>query len=213
MYSSLQSNHASLLSVYTRQSTRNTPLGLLSLVTRHIFALYCIYRILASGWSNIRLLLGKRRTTADEDPISRILAILAKAWISTGNAVALDIEGYRHLIGFILVGVVIGGSINAVMSTIRRMSRSAPLSAATYTLLISFLSGTYFVSTAVMLRSNLPDMYVGGIVNALGSSLRRGIFEEWFDVVFFIVAVVTQAGLMIARNWSDDEIELEGKEV
>jgi hypothetical protein len=213
MYSSLQSNHASLLSVYTRQSTRNTPLGLLSLVTRHIFALYCIYRILASGWSNIRLLLGKRRTTADEDPISRILAILAKAWISTGNAVTLDIEGYRHLIGFILVGVVIGGSINAVMSTIRRMSRSAPLSAATYTLLISFLSGTYFVSTAVMLRSNLPDMYVGGIANALGSSLRRGIFEEWFDVVFFVVAVVTQAGLMIARNWSDDEIELEGKEV
>jgi hypothetical protein len=213
MYASLQSNLASLLSVYTRQSTRNTPLGLLSLVTRHIFALYCIYRILASGWSNIRLLLGKRRITADEDPISRILAILAKAWISTGNAVALDIEGYRHLIGFILVGVVIGGSINAVMSTIRRMSRSAPLSAATYTLLISFLSGTYFVSTAVMLRSNLPDMYVGGIANALGSSLRRGIFEEWFDVVFFIVAVVTQAGLMIARNWSDDELELEGKEV
>jgi hypothetical protein len=213
MYSSLQSNHASLLSVYTRQSTRNTPLGLLSLVTRHIFALYCIYRILASGWSNIRLLLGKRRTTADEDPISRILAILVKAWISTGKAVTLDIEGYRHLIGFILVGVVIGGSINAVMSTIRRMSRSAPLSAATYTLLISFLSGTYFVSTAVMLRSNLPDKYVGGIANALGSSLRRGIFEEWFDVVFFMVAVVTQAGLMIARNWSDDEIELEGKEV
>jgi hypothetical protein len=192
---------------------RNTPLGIISLVTRHIFALYCIYRILTSGWSNIGLLLGKRRTTANEDPISRILAILAKAWISTGNTVTLDIEGYRHLISFILVGIVIGGSINAVMGTIRRMSKSAPLSASTYTLLISFLSGTYFMSTAVMLRSNLPDKYVGGISNALGSSLRRGIFEEWFDVVFFVVAVITQVGLMTARTWSEDEIELEGKEV
>lgn len=69
------------------------------------------------------------------------------------------------------------------------------------------------MSTAVMLRSNLPDKYVGGISNALGSSLRRGIFEEWFDVVFFVVAVVTQVGLMTARTWSEDEIELEGKEV
>lgn len=99
------------------------------------------------------------------------------------------------------------------MSTIQRISKRTPFSPATATLCISWLSGTYFVSTAVMLRSNLPEKYVGGIGNALGSSLRRGIFEEWFDVVFFVVALGTGVGLFIARSWNDKDIALEGKEV
>ena len=78
---------------------------------------------------------------------------------------------------------------------------------------MSWLSGAYFISTTVMLRSNLPERYVGGIGRALGTSLRRGLFEEWFDVVFFVAAVVTVGGLIIARSWSDEAIELEGKEV
>jgi Abscisic acid G-protein coupled receptor len=216
MISSLQSQHSSLHTLHHRQIQRNTPRGILSLLTRHSFALYCLYRILATGWSNFRLLLGNStttETTAGEDPVSRILALLTKAWISTTN-VPFDIEAYGRLIGFILVGVVIAGSINAVMSTIQRLSRSTPLAPATYTLSMSWLSGTYFVSTAVMLRSNLPETYVGGIGNAFGSSLQRGIFEEWFDLTFFVVAVVTGVGLLVVRSWSDElDIELEGKEV
>jgi hypothetical protein len=92
-------------------------------------------------------------------------------------------------------------------------SKSTPLSAATSTLCISFLSGTYFVSTALMLRGNLPEKYTGGIAKALGSSLRRGVFEEWFDAVFFVVAGLTAVGLFVARSWSDEEFEIEGKEV
>jgi hypothetical protein len=66
-----------------------------------------------------------------------------------------------------------------------------------------------------MLRSNLPEQYVGGIGNALGSSVTRGLFEEWFNVVFFLVALGTGVGLLIARSWADEEsmIELVGKEV
>jgi len=213
MYSSLQSQHSSLLTIHSRQLERNTFRGLLAILTRHVFALYCIYRILSTGWSNLRSLLGKPRITADEDPISSILALITKAWISTTKS-PLDIEAYRRLIGFILVGVVIAGSINAVVSTIQRVSKSAPVAPATATLCISWISGTYFVSTAVMLRSNLPEKYVGGIGNALGSSLRRGIFEGWFDVVFFIVAGITGIGLLLARSWNEeDTIQLEGKEV
>jgi hypothetical protein len=65
-----------------------------------------------------------------------------------------------------------------------------------------------------MLRSNLPEKYAGGIAKALGKSLRRGIFEEWFDAVFFTTAGLTAMGLFVAKSWSDDDdIELEGKEV
>jgi Abscisic acid G-protein coupled receptor len=64
-----------------------------------------------------------------------------------------------------------------------------------------------------MLRSNLPEKYAGGIAKALGSSLRRGIFEEWFDAVYFMVAGLTAVGLFVARSWSDEDLEIEGKEV
>ena len=211
MHSSLQSHHSTLQHQYTRQQSRKAPLGIISFLARHLFALYCIYRLLASAWSNICLLLGRRRLPSDQDPISRILAIIAK---TTNTTAHLDLEGYRHLIGFILVGVVIAGSINAVMTVLQRVSKSTPLSAATSTLCMSFLAGTYFISTALMVRSNLGDKYVGGIANALGESLGRGLFEEWFDAVFFVVAGITGIGLMVMRSWSDeDQIELDGKEV
>jgi hypothetical protein len=120
MLSSLQSCAAYQQSQYTRQSTRNTARGILSLLGRHVFALYCIYRILTAGWSSIRLLVGKHRVTADDDPISRVLAFISRGWISAGNG-TLDIEGWRRVIGFILVGIVIAGSINAVISTVQRV--------------------------------------------------------------------------------------------
>jgi hypothetical protein len=211
MLSSLISQHSSLQTLLTRQSRQNTPIGLLSLLTRHLFAMYCLYRILATGYSNFRLFLfGRHPTNADEDPVSRILALLTQTWTTA----PLDIESYRRLIGFVLVGVVIAGSINAVMSTIQRLSKQAPLEAGTTTLAISWMGGTYFVSTAVMLRSGLPEKYIGGIGNALGSSLKRGTFDGWFDLVYFGVAVVTGVGLLVARSWSDEDVmEVEGKEV
>jgi Abscisic acid G-protein coupled receptor len=211
MHSSLQSQFSSLHFLHSRQARQKTPLGLLVLLARHLFALYCIYRILSTAWSNFRVFfLGLPTVSSDEDPISRILAILATPWTTA----PLDIDAYRHLIGFVLVGIVIAASINRVMSTIQRLSKSSPLSPAASTLSISWISGTYFVSTAVMLRSNLPEKYVGGIGNALGSSLQRGIFEIWFDVVFFVVAIVTGVGLVMARSWNyNDNIEVEGKEV
>ena len=209
MHSSLQSRYTHLQSQYTRQQNRRKRLGILYFLGRHLFALYCLYRLLASAWSNIRLLLGKHRIPSDEDPISRILALLAKTTTKTH----LDLEGYRHIIGFILVGVVIAGSINAVLTVLQNVSRS-PVSAATRSICMSFLAGTYFVSTALMVRSNLEEKYVGGIASALGESLVRGMFEEWFDAVYFVVAGVTAVGLMVARRWNEEDvIELEGKEV
>ena len=213
MLSSLQSQYTNLQTLYIRQSQRNTPMGILSLIARHSFAMYCIYRIVAIAWSNLRLLLHIHTIpAADEDPITQVLALLTQAWFTT-TKVPFDLGSYRRLIGFILVGIVIAGSISAVMNTIQRLAKSNPLGPITSTLLMCWLSGTYFISTAVMLRSSLPEKYVGGIGNALGTSLRKGLFEEWFDVVFFVVAVVTGAGLVVARSWNDEESELEGKEV
>ena len=50
MLSSLQSRYSNLETLYTRQSQRNTPMGILSLITRHSFAIYCIYRIFTTAW-------------------------------------------------------------------------------------------------------------------------------------------------------------------
>ena len=215
MLSSLQSHYSTLQTQYTRQLRKGTPLGILSAIARHSFAIYCIYRILSTGYSLLRRAFqGESPTSDSEDPISTILALLARATLSTTH-LSLDIEAYRRLISFILVGVVIAGSITAVGNTIQRLARSSPLSPALSALGEAWISGTYFVSTAVMLRSNLPERYVGGIGDALGNaSLRRGVFEVWFDFVFCGVALLTGVGLMIARKWNEEEVsEVEGKNV
>lgn len=212
MHTSLQSHQSSLQTLYTRQTTRNTTLGILSYFIRHLFALYCLYRILSTTYTLLRSLLTPSHPLQTEDPISRFLALLA-SYLSPSDLETLDIEGYRHLIGFILVGIIIAGSINAVIHTVQRISKASPLSARTSTLCVSWTSGIYFVSTALMLRGNLPEKYSGGIVNALGTSLSRGVFERWFDVVFLGSVGVTGVGLFVARSWSDESIEVEGKEV
>jgi Abscisic acid G-protein coupled receptor len=215
MLSSLQSQYHTVQTRHTTQLRRGTPVGNIMAVTRHTFAMYCIYRIVSTGYSLLRRLLTTQSTTSEsDDPVSAILAFLTKASISTTH-IPLDAEAYRRLISFILVGVVIAGSITAVGNTVQRLSRSSPLSPAVSALGEAWIAGTYFVSTAVMLRSNLPERYVGGIGDALGNaSLRRGLFEGWFDFVFFGVAALTGVGLVIARKWNEeDAIELEGKEV
>jgi Abscisic acid G-protein coupled receptor len=215
MHTSLQSHQSSLQTLYTRQTTRNTPLGILSYFTRHLFALYCLYRILSTTYTLLHTLLTPSPSShplQTEDPISRFLALLA-TYLSPSSLETLDIEAYRHLIGFILVGIIILGSINAVINTVQRISKATPLSARTSTLCMSWTSGIYFVSTALMLRGSLPEKYSGGIVNALGTSLSRGVFERWFDFVFLGSVGVTGVGLFVARSWSDESIEIEGKEV
>lgn len=212
MHSSLQSHQTSLQTMYTRQSTRNTPFGILTYFTRHLFALYCIYRILSTTYTLLRSLTSTTQVSNTEDPVSRFLALLA-SYLSPSDLETLDIEGYRHLTGFILVGIIIAGSVNAVINTVQRMSKRTPLSPSISTLCVSWTSGIYFVSTALMLRGSLPEKYSGGIVNALGTRLARGVFERWFDVVFFLSVGLTGVGLFVARSWGEEDIEVEGKEV
>jgi Abscisic acid G-protein coupled receptor len=62
----------------------------------------------------------------------------------------------------------------------------------------------YFVSMVLMLRFNLPEKYAGEIAR---SSLRRGLFEEWFDAVCFMVTGFTAVRLNICCAKLDLEIE------
>src|SRR5271156_4360038 len=232
MHNSLSSQYSSLHTIHTKQTRRNTPLGTLLFFTRHLFSLYCIYRIFTSGWSIFYMLLGRTPVTPDQDPISRFLAILARAWLTTGTYLTsssevatqptLNIEAYRRLISFALVGVVIAGSIHSVTRSISRISHfsisSHPsgISPALANLSMSWIAGVYFISTAVMVRMLLPEEYVGAIGRMLGEGLKRGVFEGWFDAVFLGVACVTGIGLGVVRGWTGGEdgiFELEGKEV
>jgi len=150
---------------------------------------------------------GRQRPLSAQDPIPRVLATLAKAFTKSQS---LDIEGYTHLINFFLVGLVIAGSINTVLTILARVSEFL-LSPVASNLFLSFLSVTYFISTAVMVWGNLSERYVSGIGKALGQSLSRGMFEDWFDVVYLSVVAAMSVGLILMRRWSEDEFE--GKQV
>ena len=235
MHSSLSSQYSSLSQIHIKQTQRNTPLGTLLFFIGHTFSLYCIYRILTSGWSIFHILIGNNPVTPDQDPISRFLAVVARAWLTTGTYFTnsssseaatqptLNIEAYRRLISFALVGVMIAGSIHSVIRSISRISMLAHtpspnpsngINPALANLCMSWIAGVYFISTTVMVRMLLPEEYVGGIGRMLGEGLKRGVFEGWFDAVFFSVAVLTGMGLGAARTWKGgDVLEAEGKEV
>jgi Abscisic acid G-protein coupled receptor len=175
-------------------------LGLLSFLKRHIFAVYCIYRIFTSTLSTLHLL---RRTSASQtpDPLPRLLVHFLP-----GNA--LSLETSVQLINLLLVSLVIVGSVAAVVTVLARVTRFQTVPPAAATLALVFLGAGYFVSTAVMVGSSAG----GGIRRALGVRLTSGVFEEWFDVVYCGVVVVTGVGLVVSRKWNEEE-EFEGKEV
>ena len=81
---------------------------------------------------------------------------------------------------------------------------------ANFALLISQTSATYVISSALLLRSNLPLEMKGAISEALGAPLEPGFVERWFEEWFLTVSALTMLGLWAGRKmrgpgWDDED--------
>lgn len=119
-------------------------------------------------------------------------------------------------------------SFNAVLQTVLLFSRFAPqklLVAAkrgTFALLVAQICATYVVSSALLLRSNLPREMKSVIEGALGAPLDVGVCERMFEGWFLGSCGVTAVGVWVSRRvgsagmeWDDEfdlggEVDLEG---
>ena len=216
----LSNSLSNLRSRYTEQERSRTSSGKLINIFNTAFAVYCAYRICATSLSSIRRWWQPSHSFATSDPINNLLAILTTHWDSN-----LDRAAWSRQISFLLSGVMLLASFNAVLQTFRLFARVAPgllqHAQTSLPLIISQIAGTYVISSALLLRSNLPEEVSSVITEALGAPLEGRFVEGWFESWFLVAVGLTATGILIGRKvgnadegWDDDggdDIEMGSK--
>lgn len=206
MSMSLSSSLSTLKSRFSTQQRSYSTTGRLLNTFEFGFALYCLYRIAATSFSSLRRWWQPDTTFATSDPINNILALLTTHYDPT-----LDREAWSRQISFALSGVMLLASFNAVLQTFRLFARFFP-SVVQHTqtslpLIISQIAGAYVISSALLLRSNLPDEVSSVITEALGAPLEGRFVEGWFESWFLVAVGLTSTGILVSRKMSSGEWE------
>jgi hypothetical protein len=204
-------------SLFTLQARRqaqlraHTPYGRLLNLFSNIFSLYCLYRLSATIFTTLRRFSSPNTSFSNSDPINNFLALVARHWDPT-----LDRVAWSRQISFLLSGVMLLASFNSVLQTFLLFARFAPgvlqHAQANMALLVSQISATYVISSALLLRSNLPSEVRSVISDALGAPLEPAFTERWFEGWFLAVAAATAVGIWVGRSvrsggWDDDDDE------
>ncbi|KUJ19841.1 uncharacterized protein LY89DRAFT_682681 [Mollisia scopiformis] len=210
---SLASSLSLLQTRFASSQRASSPLGKIFLTPfAYAFALYCVYRIITVSLTILRQVLFPSPDTAftssTTDPINRILSLLAKHVDPT-----LDQLAWSRQISFLLSGIILLASFNSVLQTFHMLTKLSPSllyqAQANLALIIAQISATYVISSALLLRSNLPTEMKSVVSEALGSPLEPGFVERWFDGWFLIASLGTAAGIFIWKriagpgDWDD----------
>lgn len=207
---SLSTSLSTMRTRFTEQERSRTSTGKLLNVFNTAFAVYCAYRICATSLSSLRRWWQPSHSFATSDPINNVLALLTTHWDSN-----LDRDAWSRQISFLLSGVMLLASFSAVLQTFRLFARFAPgllqHAQTSLPLIISQVAGTYVISSALLLRSNLPAEVGGVISEALGAPLEGRFVEGWFESWFLVAVVLTSMGILVGRKvggseeWDEDE--------
>ncbi|EME41262.1 hypothetical protein DOTSEDRAFT_36686 [Dothistroma septosporum NZE10] len=210
----LSNSLSHLRSRYQEQERSKTRSGRVLNIANLIFAVYCAYRIFATSLSSLRRWWNPSHSFATSDPINNVLALLTTHWDSN-----LDRAAWSRQISFLLSGIMLLASFNAVLQTFRLFARFAPAllqhAQTSLPLIISQIAGTYVISSALLLRSNLPPEVSSVISEALGAPLEGRFVEGWFESWFLVAVGLTATGVLVGRkvgghddDWDDDGIEM-----
>jgi hypothetical protein len=167
-----------------------------------------VFAISATAVTTLRRFSSPNTSFSNSDPINNFLALLAKHWDPTIDRVA-----WSRTISFLLSGVMLLLSFNSVLQTFYLFARVVPgllqHTKTNFALIISQIAATYVISSALLLRSNLPPEMKSKISDALGAPLEPSFTEKWFESWFLVASAATVAGLWIGRrlkgsDWDDD---------
>ncbi|PSN71869.1 hypothetical protein BS50DRAFT_484117 [Corynespora cassiicola Philippines] len=204
--------HNSITVLQNRRQTQlrsHTAYGRLLNLFSFVFALYCFYRIGATTVTTLRRFSSPNTSFSNSDPINNFLALLAKHWDPT-----LDRVAWSRTISFLLSGVMLLASFNSVVQTFFLFARFLPSilhhARANFALLISQIAATYVISSALLLRSNLPNEMKSAISDALGAPLEPQFTERWFEGWFLMASAMTMLGLWLGKRlkgqgWDDED--------
>ncbi|KAK8101087.1 uncharacterized protein PG998_007507 [Apiospora kogelbergensis] len=212
MEANLSNSLSNLKSRQANSARTATPMGKLFVIPTYVFSLYCVYRILATTLTSLRRLYSPSASFSSSDPINRMLGLLAKHWDPK-----LDQIAWARQISFLLSGVILAASANSALQTFHIFAKWAPgllyQAQANLALLIGQISAIYVISSALLLRSNLPKEVGSAVGDALESALEPGFVDRWFEGWFLLASIVTAAGIYVGRkigelgeDWDDVEM-------
>lgn len=200
MKANLKSSLSALKSRQAAEARAGTAWGRLLTIPAYIFSIYCVYRILATSLTSFRRLYYPASASfSSSDPINRFLGLLAKHWDPK-----LDQIAWARQISFLLSGVILIASANAVVQTFHIFAKWAPgllyQAQANLALIIGQISATYVISSGLLLRSNLPKDMGSAVGHALESALEPTFVDRWFESWFLFSSAATAVGIWIGRR-------------
>ena len=205
MSSSLADSLSILRSQYAAQTQASTTRGRVSNGLSCGFACYCVYRIVSTSISIIRKSFHFRNNTswASTDPITYTSALFARHIYPSLNQ-----EAWTRQISFLLSGLILLASFNAVLQTFHLVSRICPsiVRAVKWNkaLLIAQTAGLYVISSALLLRNMIPRNVGGVISDALGTgALHPAWTELWFECWFIGSVMSSGLGIWLSQKYND----------
>ena len=180
-----------------KQKVRNSLKGKLYYLLGRILTLYSVYKIIISS---INFLL---RRTYSIDPVTRSLHILSYFV----NISPYFIEFVSTYFSFGFIGILIFSNIRSFLLLLISMINlcagiiSAGLSTNILMIIISEVTGAYFIASALLMRANIPEDKRQSINTAL-PGIDFNSFHHMFDAAFTVSAILTILMLFIKHNLS-----------
>ncbi|KAK3614347.1 hypothetical protein LTR56_016461 [Elasticomyces elasticus] len=113
---------SALRSEHTSQQLSRTTRGRVANIASTVCAVYCAYRIVSTSIFSLRRLAQPSGGTSSSDPITNVLALLTTHYDSD-----LDRAAWSRQISFLISGVMLLASFNAVLQTFRLFARFGPV--------------------------------------------------------------------------------------
>ncbi|RSL96999.1 hypothetical protein CEP52_011124 [Fusarium oligoseptatum] len=204
MEANLASGLSMIKSHHAATVRASTPVGRALLIPTQLFSLYCLYRIGATTLTTIRRVYSPTSSFANTDPINRFLSILARHWDPK-----LDQLAWARLISFALSGVILLASANSVVQTFHLFAKWMPgllrQAQANLALVVGQIAATYVISSALLLRSQLPSALGSAVGSVLKGALSPAFVDGWFEGWFLMGSLVTAVGIWVGRKLGGDE--------
>ncbi len=199
MEANLASNLALMRGRRAADSRAGTACGRICLVPSYLFALYCVYRVIATTLTTLRRAHAPSASFSSSDPINRFLGLLALHWDPT-----LDQTAWARIISFALSGVLLLASANSALQTFHLFARWTPgllrHAQANLALAVGQVAATYMISASLLMRSQLPRAARSAVGGVLKGALSPVFVDGWFEGWFLTGSAATLLGLWLGRR-------------
>ncbi|KAM9943278.1 hypothetical protein ACTFIT_006676 [Dictyostelium discoideum] len=159
----------------------------------YFFSIYCIYKVIMSA---LNIVFDRR---GGMDPVTRGLDIALRYF-----HFQVDVTFWSQHISFILVGLMTASSIRGFLNQILKVFHeySSSLSSNNIVLILAQVMGMYFISSVLMMRTSMPEIYTRFIVTQILGDIEFSFYHRWFDFIFIPSAIITTLALIFMSKSS-----------